>query len=126
MLLNMMCNSCLISLKIFTHRTYRNLRLPQLSTPSSLISPIRLFQRSKYSHIRRLSPPPLIIKILILIPNIPLYSPTNHPPRSPLYTISPTFTIPTQPRTSATNNSLTLRSFALGDKFLYPTNPSIP
>lgn len=120
MLLNMMRNRRLIPLEFSTNRTRRHLH-----PTSTLVSPIRLFQRSKKPHVSRLSPSPaFIIKILVLIPNISLHPASNHPPTCSSHT-SATLTIPTQPRPSAPNNSLTLLSLTLTNKLLHPPHPSI-
>lgn len=124
--LNMMRNRRLIPLEFPTNRTRRHLNPPHICTPSTLMSPIRLFQCREKSHISRQSlTPPLIKKILILIPNIPLHPPSNHPPSRSTHTTATTLTIPIQPRSSAPNKSLTLLTVALADKLLHPAHSPI-
>jgi len=126
MLLNMMRNRRLVPLEFPANWTRRYLHPPHICI-HSLMSPIRLFQRRKKPHVSWLSPSPaFIIKILVLISNISLHPASNHPPTCSSHTSATlTFTIPTQPRPSAPNNSLALLSLALTNKLLHPPHPSI-
>ncbi|RAR16041.1 hypothetical protein DDE83_000616 [Stemphylium lycopersici] len=130
--LNMSRNRNLIPLKNPTNRTNRRIiplspsRSPR--TYTLLIPPIRLFQRRKKPRINHTTrPPPLIIQILIILTNIPLYPSPQHPPSSPsTSTTTASQPIPSQSRPWPPNNSLPPIPLTLTNYALHAAHAPIP
>ncbi|KAL5395311.1 hypothetical protein PMIN03_003698 [Paraphaeosphaeria minitans] len=115
----MECHRPLIPLKLPTDRTHGNLSTTPTSSRSAhtlLIFPIRILQLRKKPQLPPLHPP-LVIQILIILPNIPLMSEaTRASPSSPP---NPILRIPPQIRSNPASCFLPSQTVVLADKLLH-------